>query len=125
MTCSEDGCRRSSRARGMCEWHYKRAHRAGLGKLIRAKPREHTPLELACQQGRNPTCVDCGVPPLFGGLRCLDCFQQRCIEVRQTVPHMFDRPSSYITYNAGCKCRECMDHSAAAQRERRRRKAAA
>jgi hypothetical protein len=125
VKCGEEGCDRQSRSRGLCAFHYKRAQRAGLGKLVRSKPREHTPLEIVCQQGKNPACVDCGVPPLFGGMRCLDCFQRRCEAVRQTVPHMFDLPSSYSTYSKGCRCRECTDHAAAAKARNRRRKAAA
>jgi hypothetical protein len=36
-------------------------------------------LELA-RAGTNRACVDCADRPLFGGLRCLPCFQRRCLQ---------------------------------------------
>jgi hypothetical protein len=80
MMCGQAGCARAVRARGLCEMHYGRLKRAGLGELHRAAPRQPSLLERLAQEGRNRQCVDCGDLPLFGGMRCLDCFQVRCDE---------------------------------------------
>ena len=80
MMCGEAVCGRPVRARGLCEKHYMRLKRSGLGELQRAVPRQPSTLERLAQEGRNGQCVDCGVPPLFGGMRCLDCFRVRCDE---------------------------------------------
>jgi hypothetical protein len=78
MMCGEPGCVRASRARGLCEMHYTRLKRKGLDKLHRAAPRLPSILERLAQEGRNEQCVNCGGEPLFGGMRCLDCFRLRC-----------------------------------------------
>jgi hypothetical protein len=108
VKCGEEGCDRQSRSRGMCAFHYKRAQRAGLGKLVRSKPREHTPLEIVCQQGKNPACVDCGVPPLFGGMRCLACFQRRC-EANAGTDHLCVKhpPGASCYQLCRCRCEDC------------------
>jgi len=80
MNCNQDGCGRSSRARGMCEMHYQRAKRAGLDGLVRQLPSKPSTLERLAQEGRNRSCRDCGGVPLFGGMRCLSCFRRRCDE---------------------------------------------
>jgi hypothetical protein len=76
--CELDGCDRPSRARGLCEMHYQKEKRAGLGELKRAKPKLAEGVELLAQKGENRCCVDCGDRPWGGGMRCLPCFQQRC-----------------------------------------------
>jgi len=78
--CGEPGCVRASRARGLCEMHYTRLKRKGLDKSHRPEPRVPSLLERMAQEGRNRQCVDCGRVPLFGGMRCLDCFRVRCDE---------------------------------------------
>ena len=35
----------------------------------------HADIRRAAAEGRNTVCVDCGRPPLAGGMRCLRCFQ--------------------------------------------------
>jgi hypothetical protein len=81
MMCSEDGCVRVVATRGICNMHYLRLRRSGeLGSYERAKPRQPSLLERLAQEGRNRQCVDCGRLPLFGGMRCLDCFRVRCDE---------------------------------------------
>jgi len=77
---SDEGCDRPARARGLCEMHYTRLKRRGLDAAGRRKPRPHTTLERLAQEGRNSACIDCGVPPMFGGMRCEGCFQVRCDE---------------------------------------------
>lgn len=77
---------------------------------------ERTPKKLAAL-GKNPRCVDCEVKPLFGGLRCLPCFQLRC---RQNAgDHLFGEPASLATYKRGCRCRACRAESASYTRRRR------
>jgi hypothetical protein len=80
MMCGEAACARPVRARGVCEMHYGRMKRAGLGELQRATPRQPSTLERLAQEGRNRQCVGCGDLPLFGGMRCLRCFRLRCDE---------------------------------------------
>jgi hypothetical protein len=46
--------------------------------------------ELA-RQGANTRCVDCAAVPLFGGLRCLTCFQRKADE--RQVPQIAERPN--------------------------------
>ena len=81
MRCEEEGCFREVAARQFCNMHYLRRKRAGdLGVYERKAPRRPSVLERLAQEGRNERCVDCGDVPLFGGMRCLDCFRVRCAE---------------------------------------------
>jgi hypothetical protein len=75
-------------------------------------------LELA-RAGTNRACVDCADRPLFGGLRCLPCFQRRCLQ--NAGEHLFAEPPSPGTYGRGCRCRRCKVKSAEYQRDRRKR----
>jgi hypothetical protein len=77
---------------------------------------ERTPEKLA-QIGKNQACVVCSDKPLFGGLRCLPCFQRRCRE--NAGEHLFASPASTSTYQQGCRCRACRAASAAYSRQRR------
>lgn len=82
-----------------------------------------TPVDLA-RLGRNESCVQCGSPPLFGGLRCHDCFLSRVEAKRGSSDHAFpDKPATVGTYIAGCRCWECRKASAES-RKRQRREAA-
>ena len=83
---------------------------------VEAWQAERTPTGLA-RVGRNSRCVDCSAAPLFGGLRCLSCFQLRA-RVRAGEHVGSERPS-LSTYAAGCRCRHCKQASADYQRARR------
>ena len=85
MNCDQDGCDRKSRARGMCEMHYGRLKRKGLGEVERSKPKQASLLERLAQEGRNRCCVDCGDVTLFGGMRCLKCFRARAHERKKAA----------------------------------------
>jgi len=124
-TCVHVACDRPQRARTLCERHYAQLKRSGLGPLQRKKPSKAEGLQLWAQEGTNRECVECGEAPLFGGMRCLTCFQVRADWKRQTVPHRFPEPPSYSSYKRGCKCRECQDYCAAYTRGRRARQRAA
>jgi len=78
--CVHVGCGSKQRSRRLCERHYQQLKRSGLGPLQRKQPARASGVQLWAQEGRNPDCVDCGDRPLFGGLRCLPCFQLRCDE---------------------------------------------
>ena len=81
MKCEEDGCFREVAARKFCNMHYLRKKRAGdLGVYERKAPRKPSLLERLAQEGRNMFCVDCGLPPYVGGMRCVRCFQVRSDE---------------------------------------------
>jgi hypothetical protein len=86
--CELDGCDRPLRARGLCEMHYQKEKRAGLGELQRAKPRRAEGVELLAQKGENRCCVDCGDRPWGGGMRCLPCFQRRCKERQEQLERL-------------------------------------
>jgi hypothetical protein len=75
-TCAK--CDRPPAARGMCNSHYLKAKRAGLEPVERAKPLLRSDVEELARTGENAACVDCDGIPMFGGLRCLPCFQVRC-----------------------------------------------
>jgi hypothetical protein len=68
------------RARGLCNRHYIEARRYGFGPVERSKPVQRSEVEVLAQAGKNRACVECGDEPLFGGMRCLDCFRVRCDE---------------------------------------------
>ena len=74
------------------------------------------------QQGTNTRCVDCQARPLFGGMRCLDCFHVRVKDKQGT--HVSDQPPSYSSYQGGCRCRECRRASADYSKARRVKAAA-
>jgi hypothetical protein len=77
-TC--DLCDKPPSARGLCNKHYLAAKREGLKPAERRKRYKPSEVEEWARAGRNPDCIDCGDRPLFGGLRCLPCFQVRCEE---------------------------------------------
>jgi len=76
--CVHVMCEKPKRARGLCDMHYGRLKRAGLGELRRESPKRATGVRLDAQLGQNSNCVDCGQKPYGGGMRCLPCFQVRC-----------------------------------------------
>jgi hypothetical protein len=78
--CLREGCERSQRARQLCDMHYTQLKRAGLSPLKKKQPKRASGRQLDAQLGQNSNCVDCGERPLFGGMRCLPCFQVRCAE---------------------------------------------
>lgn len=83
-TCEhEAGCSRPSRARGLCEMHYGRLKREGLGQLKRRPPARASGVRALAQEGKNTACVDCGADPWGGGMRCLPHFQRRATERRR------------------------------------------
>lgn len=118
--CSQDGCDRTKRSRGLCDKHYAKVKRAGLGELRKAQPKRATGRKLDCQLGQNFNCVDCGEPPLFGGMRCLPCFQSRCSS-RMLEGHHCLKHSPGVGCYAMCLCRcvSCRAEVARVQRERR------
>lgn len=78
-------CDRPSRARGLCDMHYQKEKRSGLGELVRRVPTVAVGVEALAQKGANRCCVGCGDPPFGGGMRCLPCFQQRCRERQEQL----------------------------------------
>lgn len=68
-TCRNPGCRaglppsadrhRRGRRRLYCDWRCRDQHQRTIA---------------LAQAGRNTSCIDCGNPPLAGGLRCHPCF---------------------------------------------------
>jgi hypothetical protein len=120
--CEVDGCERPHRARGVCEMHYGRLKRGGLGELQRRQPRQATGLQLDCQLGQNHNCVDCGaVRPFGGGMRCLPCFQVRCEERAARLGHACLKHAAGASCYKMCQCRcgECRDAIAMYARQRR------
>ena len=73
-------CDKPPAARGLCNKHYLAAKKEGLEPAERRKRYKPSEVEEWARAGRNPDCIDCGDRPLFGGLRCLPCFQVRCEE---------------------------------------------
>jgi len=112
--CVHVMCERPRRARGLCEMHYGRLKRAGLGELRRSKAGRPSGVKLDAQQGINRNCVDCGQQPYGGGMRCLPCFQLRCdmraaqlrktSEVHTCVKH---DPSPGCYVRCQCRCAGC------------------
>jgi hypothetical protein len=66
-------------------------------------------LELA-RAGTNRACVDCADRPLFGGLRCLPCFQRRCSR-NAGVEHLCVRhePGASCYQICRCRCEGCRE----------------
>jgi hypothetical protein len=66
-----------------------------------------TVIELA-QKGKNTRCVDCRAVPLFGGMRCLPCFQKRCSR-NAGVEHLCVRhePGASCYQICRCRCEDC------------------
>lgn len=62
----------------------------------------------AARAGENVACIDCDRSPLFGGLRCLACFQQRAKD-RSNGKHGCPRHEpSVVCYNqCACRCEGC------------------
>jgi hypothetical protein len=122
-TCAK--CDRVASARGLCSRHYDiLRNNTRLEEQPRLRPQKAEGVHALAQKGENRECVDCGDVPLFGGMRCLDCFQTRCDQRRHTTPHEFAEPPSYGCYVKGCRCSECRRFSAIVKR-RARAKAAA
>jgi hypothetical protein len=65
---------------------------------------------LAAREGVNASCIDCGGNPLWGGLRCLTCFQRRADE-RSNGIHGCPRhdPSSVCYNQCACRCEKCSE----------------
>jgi hypothetical protein len=123
-TCAR--CDRQIAARGLCNRHYLQARKHGFEGVHHAGPVQRSQVEEMARTGSNPECVDCADVPLFGGLRCLECFQLRCDKRRHATPHKFVDPPSYGGYVKGCRCGECRSFSAyAKRRERAKTKVAA
>jgi hypothetical protein len=113
-------CDRIASARGMCNQHYELERKHGdLTDQPRLRPQKAEGVHALAQKGQNEACVDCQAEPLFGGMRCLDCFQARCDRIRHATPHQFAEPPSYGCYNRGCRCRECRMFSAKVKRRAR------
>jgi hypothetical protein len=118
-------CDRPASARGMCNHHYQMARKLNLLEPAeRMAPRKTQGVALLAQKGENPECVDCQDTPLFGGMRCMDCFKARCDSKRDTIPHEFAEPATYGTYARGCRCRQCKDACATVKRRSRAKTAA-
>ena len=77
--------------------------------------------ELA-REGLNTQCTDCGDTPLFGGMRCLCCFQHAATLRRSRSapdgstspsgpPHLCSRhvPSVVCYVKCKCRCDDCRD----------------
>jgi hypothetical protein len=122
-TCAR--CDGQIRARGLCNRHYLRARQNGFDDVEYAEPVQRTKVEEWARAGENPACIDCGDKPLFGGLRCLDCFQVRCERRQESAPkHKFVDAPSHWGYNRGCRCRDCMDATLVVKRRNRAKTAA-
>jgi hypothetical protein len=123
--CVHIGCERPQRARTLCEMHYGRLKRAGLGTLHRKQPRQAQGIQLDAQLGQNSNCVDCGAKPFGGGMRCLRCFQVRCdarAELRRSLPSVHEctvhRPSMYCYKACQCRCSGCRADKARDDKQR-------
>jgi len=112
-------CDSRATARGLCNRHYLQAKKHNFDGVHRAEPTVRTKVEEWARAGENPACVDCGDLPLFGGMRCLDCFQSRCDRRKESEPHQYAEPPSYGCYVKGCRCRECRAASATVKRRNR------
>lgn len=71
-TCRK--CDRSLYSRGLCKPHWREAKPRGFDIPLPTDPK------LLAQMGKNSSCVDCAAEPMFGGLRCLPCFQDRAYQ---------------------------------------------
>jgi len=95
--CVHVDCEKQRQDGQLCRRHYR--------QLADWTP---TPVEELARLGRNVACVDCGDRPLFGGMRCHECFLTRVERRRKTSDHLFpDRASTPSTYSAGCRCWDC------------------
>lgn len=56
------------------------------------------------QIGRNERCVTCAGEPLFGGLRCLRCFQEAAL-LRKGGPHVCVKHAPSLSCYNSCRCR--------------------
>lgn len=121
--CAHLRCDLEARSRGLCPTHYKRLMRRDDPVRLRQHPaaREKSAAEARAADGVNQRCVSCGAPPLFGGMRCLPCFQARC-EARREAPggHVcrHHAPSVNCYLRCACRCPGC--RTAKAQDRRRR-----
>ena len=109
-------CARPARTRGLCETHYKAAQRAGLQR-VRQPVAKAAGVKALAQSGENRRCVDCGGSPLFGGMRCLDCFQER--SHRTNGVHVGGTSPSASWYKSGCRCGGCREAASEARRVER------
>jgi hypothetical protein len=83
--CVHIGCDRPQRARRLCEAHYAKLKRSGLGPVQRKQPEKPTGLKAMAQAGLNRSCVDCRAKPWAGGMRCWPCFKGRVAERADSV----------------------------------------
>jgi hypothetical protein len=134
-TCVHALCERPQRARRLCEMHYGRLKRAGLGELQRTPPRRADGVRLDAQLGQNSNCVNCGAKPWGGGMRCWTCFKvrvdERAVEVSRSVrtdvpvrsgfAHECRKHQPGVACYVKCRCRcsQCQDAKARYVRERR------
>ena len=118
-TCER--CARPARVRGFCDTHYKAAQRAGLHR-VRQPVAKAEGVKALAQAGENLRCVDCGNDPLFGGMRCLQCFQSR-VKSRLLEAHKckLHEPGSTCYTKCRCHCAACRAEVARLQKERRQR----
>ena len=80
MKCAHRRCELEARTRGLCARHYKSLMRQQDPPRLRRPPKEKSLVEERAADGANTACVDCWEPPLYGGMRCLPCFQTRAAE---------------------------------------------
>ena len=57
--------------------------------------------------GENTHCVDCYAKPLFGGMRCLPCFQKRVKDKLVLHGCGIHPPSAWCYSDCGCRCEGC------------------
>jgi hypothetical protein len=124
--CVHVGCVKPQRARRLCDMHYGRLKRAGLGELQRTPARRAQGVQLDAQLGQNSNCVGCGQKPWSGGMRCWACFKKRVAEraesVRRSGGNVWDEeapqfpvshscrkhePALVCYVKCGCRCDEC------------------
>lgn len=72
----------------------------------------------AARQMRNTECVRCGAEPLYGGLRCSRCLEERR-QLKRAGIHVCERhePTYNCYQQCGCRCADCSD----AERKRKGR----
>jgi hypothetical protein len=110
--CAHLRCELEARSRNLCPTHYKRLMRTEDPVRLRMTPdeRRQSDVEIRAADGVNDRCVGCGASPLFGGMRCLPCFQARC-EARRQAPggHVCrdHDPSVKCYLRCACRCAAC------------------
>ena len=84
----------------------------------------------AAREGNNRSCVDCFRPSLYGGLRCLPCFQEVATPIRRVESttgfrHGTEHGASRHRGRGEPPCGECADAERKASTERKRRQRSA